>query len=672
MKTDFSGPGRFSTRAALLLFSSAVAAMAGAGLARPTAAATATQTQPANPARTASTSPPAGSVLPINEIPADFQPVAGLFDYDRREVMIPMRDGVKLFTVIWRPKQAAGPMPIVITRTPYDAANRPGYTSRPKSPRAAAAVPLPDAPLLENGYVRVYQDVRGKHGSEGNYTMTLPPRGPLNSGSVDQTTDAWDTIDWLVKNVPGNNGRVGIIGVSYEGWTSLMALLEPHPALKAALPMNAMVDGWIGDDWYHNGALRQYSLEYVYRQTTEKGAGQFPFGSRDAYSAYLKAGSASEMARSRGMDRLPAWRKIIDHPAYDAFWQAQAVDKLLAKVPHTVPTLSVHGLFDQEDIYGPITGYHAMEARDSGNRSNFLVIGPWFHGQQDPWFHTESGSHLGPLQWGSDTTHTFLYEVMLPFFDLYLKDKAPVEPIPPVRAFETGSNTWHRYQAWPAPGVRSTKLYLRERGALSFEPGTDRGFDEYVSDPAKPVPYRVPPIIPQDSSDSSWGRWLVDDQRPFGSRPDVVSWVSEPLGQPVTVAGDVVANLVASTTGTDSDWVVKLIDVYPDEYPPQPEMGGYQLMVSADILRGRYRESFEHARPIPAGKALPYRIRMPNASHSFERGHRIMVQVQSSWFPLYDRNPQSFVDNIAYAPREAYRPATQRIHRGSYVEIQAR
>ncbi len=605
-----------------------------------------------------------------SEIPAHFAPKADLFDYEKQEVMIPMRDGVKLFTVIWRPKHAAGPMPIVLTRTPYDAANRPAWTQRPNSPNGAAAVPLPDAPLIEHGYVRVYQDVRGKYGSEGNYVMSLPPRGPLNPGPVDQTTDAWDTIDWLVKNVPGNNGRVGIIGVSYEGWTSLMALLEPHPALKAAIPMNAMVDGWIGDDWYHNGAFRQFSLEYVYRQTTVKGASEFPFGSRDAYSAYLKAGSANAMAASRGMDQLPAWKKLIDNPAYTEFWQEQAVDKLLARKAMSVPTLTVHGLFDQEDIYGPTASYRAMEAQDRANDRNYLIIGPWFHGQQDPWFHGDSGSHLGPIQWGSDTTRYFLDQVMLPFFDRYLKDIAPAQPIPPVRAFETGSNVWRTYDAWPAPSAKAKRLYLTGNAGLAFgdTPG-DRGFDQYNSDPAKPVPYRVPPIVPNDAPDTSWKRWLIDDQRPFTSRPDVLSYTSAPLTAPVTVSGEVIAHLVASTTGSDSDWVVKLIDVYPDEYPMQPDLGGYELMVSADIFRGRYRESFELAKPILSGKPLPYRIRMPNANHVFQPGHRIMVQVQSSWFPLYDRNPQSFVPNIAYAPAQAYRPATQRIYHDSYIEL---
>jgi uncharacterized protein len=605
-----------------------------------------------------------------SEIPADFKTDSALFDYTKQSVMIPMRDGVKLFTVIWAPKKSSGPMPIVITRTPYDAANRPSWTHRPNSPTGVAAIPMPDAPLLANGYIRVYQDVRGKYGSEGKYVMNLPPRGPLNPGPVDQSTDAWDSIDWLVKNVPNNNGRVGIIGVSYEGWTTLMALFDAHPALKAAIPMNAMVDGWMGDDWYHNGALRQFTLEYVYRQTTVKGASEFPFGSRDAYSAYLRGGSANEMARLRNADQLPAWKKIIDNPAYTRFWQAQAVDKLLLAKPTSVPTLTVHGLYDQEDIYGPIASYHAMEQSDSRNDRNYLLIGPWFHGQQDPWFHGASGSHLGAIPWGSDTTRYFLDEAMLPFFDRYLKDRAPAVPIPPVRAFQTGVNQWRTHSSWPTAGVTPTKLYLRESSAASLEAPQGRpAYDEYVSDPAKPVPYRVQPILPNDASDTTWGRWLVDDQRPFNSRPDVLTYVSEPLTEPLTISGGVMAELLASTSGTDADWVVKLIDAYPDEYPSQPDLGGYELMISSDILRGRYRESFEVAKPIRPNTTLPYRIRMPHANHTFMPGHRIMVQVQSSWFPLYDRNPQSFVDNIAYAPLQAYRKATQRIYHGSYVEL---
>lgn len=621
--------------------------------------------------------PPAGFDVRTSDIPATFLNAPAGADYVREEAMIPMRDGVKLFTVIWRPKHsdAATPdagMPIVLTRTPYDAASRPAYTHRPNSPRVAAAVPLPDAPLLQNGYIRVYQDVRGKYGSEGNYTMNLPLRGPLNDGPVDQATDAWDTIDWLVKNVPDNNGKVGIIGVSYEGWTALMALFDAHPALKAAIPMNPMVDGWIGDDWYHNGAFRQFSLEYVYRQTTVKGASEPPTGGRDTYAAYLATGSANDMARKLGVDRFPAWLRSIDNPAYTDFWKAQAVDRLLAARPTRVPVLTVHGTWDQEDIYGPIAAYTAMEKTDTRNDRNYLLIGPWFHGQQDPWFHTVGGASIGALPLGRDTTQDFLFDAMLPFFDQHLKGRKPATPIPPVRTFLTGDNQWRSYQSWPPRAAATKRLYLRPGGTLSFAAGTgagEGGYDEYISDPAKPVPYRVQPIIPQASQDSTWGIWLVDDQRPFASRPDVLTYVSEPLTEAMTLTGDVVAQLQASTTGTDADWVVKLIDAWPDEEPLHPQLGGYQLMVSADILRGRYREDFSVARPITPDATLPYRIRMPHASHTFLPGHRIMVQVQSSWFPLYDRNPQTFVDNIARAVPGDYRKATQRIHAGSHIEL---
>lgn len=613
----------------------------------------------------------AQTTLP-DDIPDAFVPPDSFFDYERVEAMIPMRDGVELFTVIWIPKGRDEPMPVVLTRTPYDAAGRASWTGRPNSPRAAAAIPMPDVPLIENGYIRAYQDVRGKYRSGGDYTMVMPPRGPLNDGPVDQTTDAWDTIDWLVKNVPNNNGKVGLIGVSYEGWACLMALLEPHPALAAAIPMNAMVDGWMGDDWYHNGALRQFSLEYVYRQTTAKVSAAFPMGSRDAYSAYLEAGSASAMAAARGMDRLSAWKRVIDNPAYNEYWQEQAVDRLLAEVPHTVPTLTVHGLFDQEDIYGAIASYQAMEARDAENDRNFLLIGPWFHGQQDPWFHQRSGSHIGPLQLGSDTTDYFLYEVMLPFFERTLKGRSTAKGMPPVVAFETGGNEWRAHDAWPPGETSDKRLYLRQDGRVVTALPEEDGFASYISDPAKPVPYRVLPIVPNDAPDTTWAIWMVDDQRQFTTRPDVLTYVSEPLEEPVTVAGEVTAHLRASTSGSDADWVVKLIDLYPDEYPMQPELGGYALMVSGEIFRGRYRKSFERPEPIARNEVLDYRIRLPNAHHRFRRGHRIMVQVQSSWFPLYDRNPQSFVDNIAYAPERAYQPAEQRIHHGSFIGIDVR
>ena len=605
----------------------------------------------------------ADTIEPITgtDIPAEFKPQTDFFDHTRREEMIPMRDGVKLYTIILIPKQAQGPMPIILTRTPYNVEKRTDARET-ASPLMAMALRQDDEPLVRAGYARVYQDVRGKHKSEGNYIVNLPLRGPLNTGSVDHSTDTWDTIDWLVKNVSGNNGRVGITGVSYDGFLTLMALFDPHPALKAAAPVNAMVDTWIGDDWYHNGALRQTMVDWIYRQTSSKKSDfSVPYGYHDVFAAFLAAGSAGEFGRRYHADQLPAWNRVIDYPAYTGIWQAQAVQKLLERIELKVPTLHVHSLFDQEDIYGPIASYNVMEKKDARNDRNALLIGPWHHGQI-----RADASGLGKIRWDSDTALFFREKVRQPFWDEHLKGSKPARPAPAVLAFQTGANEWHEYPAWPPQAASATRLYLRAGGRLSFEaPNAKEGYSEYVSDPAKPVPYRVRPILRDSAPDSSWRNWLVDDQRPVADRTDVLVFVSEPLAQPLTVSGEVIASLSASTSGTDSDWVVKLIDAYPEEYPAQVELGGYQLMISADILRGRYREGFEVAKPIASNKVLGYRMAMPHVNHTFLPGHRLMVQVQSSWFPLYDRNPQTFVENIAWAKPESYRRATQRIHHSS-------
>jgi putative CocE/NonD family hydrolase len=605
-----------------------------------------------------------------DEVVRDFSPVTEAFDHERREVMIPMRDGVRLHTVVIIPRRRSGPAPIILTRTPYGA-DRP--TQQASSPHAAMVLPPADESLIEAGYIRVYQDIRGRYRSEGEWVMTLPPRGPLNRGAVDESTDTWDTIQWLIDNLSEDNGRVGITGVSYPGWLTLMGILEPHPALKAAVPMAPMVDGWIGDDFYHNGALRQTMFEWIYNMGTSRdGSFRPPFGYRDMYEAFLDAGSADAVARRYGADRLPTWRKIVDNPAYSDFWSGQAVQDMLRSTPLRVPVLFVHGLFDQEDNFGGIAAYRALEASDTNNDMVYLALGPWNHGQSQG-----EGSNLGPFAWSSDTSRRFRENELLAFWNHYLRDEPLAQPLPPVLAFETGANQWRSYDHWPAPGAAAARLYLAPDGRVSFTaPATAPAgpqYAEYVSDPARPVPYRVRPILPMYDAASSWDRWLVDDQRPFSDRTDVATFVSEPLTEPVTIAGDIFANLYASTTGTDSDWVVKLIDVYPPEVRSNPELGGYQLMVAGDILRGRYRESMSRPQPIRPGEAALYRVRLPNANHRFLPGHRIMIQVQSSWFPLYDRNPQTFVPNIANAPREAYRPATQRIWfapgRASFVEL---
>ena len=603
-----------------------------------------------------------------DEVVENFSPVTEAFDHERREVMIRMRDGVRLHTVIIIPRGLAGPAPVILTRTPYGADRA---TSQGTSPRAAMALPPADESLLEAGYIRVYQDIRGRYDSEGAWVMTLPPRGALNRGRVDETTDTWDTIEWLVDNLDEDNGRVGLTGVSYPGWLTLMGLLEPHPALRAAAPMFPMVDGWIGDDFYHNGALRQTMFEWIYNMGTSRdGDHRPPFGYRDMYEAFLDAGSADALARRYNGQDLPTWRKIVDNPAYTDFWSGQAVQDMLRRTPPRVPTLFVHGLFDQEDNFGGIAAYQALEAQDAGNDRVFLAVGPWNHGQSQ-----REASSLGPFAWHSDTGRWFRENVLLPFWNQHLKDEAPPQPTPPVLAFETGANQWRSYDAWPAPGTAPARLYLAPQGRVSFSAPAGGGpeYTEYVSDPARPVPYRVRPVLAMYDAESSWNRWLVDDQRPFSDRTDVLTFVSEPLTEPLTISGGIVAHLHASTTGTDADWVVKLIDVHPPEVRENPALGGYQLMVSGDIMRGRYRESPARPQAIVPGEPALYRVRLPHASHTFRPGHRIMVQVQSSWFPLYDRNPQTFVANIAQARPEDYRAATHRIwvsgDRTSFVEL---
>jgi putative CocE/NonD family hydrolase len=611
-----------------------------------------------------------------SETPAKFEPVTGSFDYVRRDVMIPMRDGVKLHTVILVPKGARH-APILLTRTPYNATRLTSHAQSSHLGPILSGYDNTTEVVVEGGYIRVVQDVRGKYGSEGDYVMNRPLRGPLNPTPVDNATDTYDTIDWLVKNVPESNGKVGILGISYDGFLPLMALVNPHPALKVSVPMNPMVDGWMGDDWFHYGAFRQPNLPYVYDQeATRESKVKWWTSHYDMYDEFLQAGSAGEMGRSHGLEQVGFWRKILEHPSYDAFWQEQAVDKVLAREPLKVPVMLVHSLWDQEDIYGDIAVYKALKPKDTNNDMVFLVLGPWHHGQE-----IGDGSSLGDIRFNSDTALYFREHILAPFLAHYLKDDAPKADIAPVTAFETGTNRWLRLPAWPAGcvsgcTVRPTPLYLDAGLKLSFTApkAGDAAYDEYVSDPGRPVPFRLRPINSDfGSHGKTWSQWLADDQREFSSRPDVLAFVSDPLTAPVKISGQPVANLVASTSGTDSDWVVKVIDVYPDEVAGQPAMGGYQLMVSADVFRGRYRESLEKPAPIAPDKPLPYRFELPTANHVFLPGHRIMVQVQSSWFPLYDRNPQTFVQNIFWAKPEDYRKAVQRVYHApgevSFIEL---
>jgi putative CocE/NonD family hydrolase len=621
------------------------------------------------------TKPPATYPELPSEIPAKFKPVTDGFDYTRRNVMIPMRDGVKLHTVILIPKDAKR-APMLLTRTPYSADK---LTSHADSSHLGPVLYGYDNALdviLEGGYIRAVQDVRGKHGSEGDYVVNRPLRGPLNPTPVDHATDTWDTIDWLVKNVPESNGKVGILGISYDGFLPLMALVNPHPALKVSVPMNPMVDGWMGDDWFHYGAFRQINVSWIYNQVaTRKGDEKWWRSHNDEYDMWMQAVSAGELGRRRGLGQLGFWNKLVEHPAYDAFWRDQAVDKLLAAEPLKTPVMLVHSLWDQEDIYGAPAVYKAIAPKDTAKDKVFLVIGPWHHGQM-----IGNGSSLGALKFGSDTALYFRKRILAPFLAQYLKDGAPKAEIAPVTAFETGTNEWGRYADWPPQGKkggRVTPLYLRAGLKLSLEApkaGDVVAFEEYIADPAKPVPFVRRPIKAMGYEDDNiWPRWLVEDQREASGRPDVVTFISGTLTAPVRIAGDPIANLVASTSGTDADWVVKLIDVYPDEVGGDAVMGGYQLMIAADIFRGRYRESFAKPKAIAPDTPLLYRFALPTANHVFLPGHRIMVQIQSSWFPLYDRNPQTFVPNIFWAKAGDYRKATQRIYHApkqtSFIEL---
>jgi uncharacterized protein len=595
--------------------------------------------------------------------------------------MIAMRDGVRLHTVILVPKGARG-APILLTRTPYSADQLTmNLASAHLGPTLYGYDNATDV-IVEDGYIRVIQDIRGKYGSEGDYVMNRPIHGPLNPTPVDEASDTYDTIDWLVKNVAETNGKVGILGISYDGFLPLMALVHPHPALKVAVPMNPMVDGWMGDDWFHNGAFRQQNLPYVVEQeaTRANGAkGKWWTSHYDDYEEYMSAGSAGEIGREHGAEQVGFWRKILDHPAYDSFWSDQAVDKVLAEdfkqEGIKVPFMLVHSLWDQEDIYGAAAVYKAVKPLDQDNDKVFLVLGPWHHGQE-----IEDADSLGAIRFGSDTGTWFRQNVLRPFLARYLKDDAPAAvtaaQVAPVTAFETGINRWQTMSTWPvAPAMKP--LYLEAGFKLSFDANSSgssnsanpAAFDEYISDPAHPVPYRARPSQPIGYAPPlTWAQWLVDDQREASGRTDVLSYTTDVLTAPVHILGQPIANLIASTSGTDSDWVVKLIDVYPDQVADHPELGGYQLAVAMDIFRGRYRESLSAPKAIEPGKPLAYRFNLPPTNHVFLPGHRIMVQVQSSWFPLYDRNPQTFVPNIFWAKPDDYRKATQRVYHAQGME----
>ena len=598
-------------------------------------------------------------VKPGGDVVKVFTPPMAGADFERREVMIPMRDGVKLYTIIMIPKGAAN-APIVLTRTPYNAAAR---SRRTPSVSMVQAMALEDEDFVKAGYIRVWQDVRGKYGSEGEYVVTRPMIGPLNTTNVDHGTDAYDTIEWLVNkaNLSRSNGRVGMIGSSYEGTTTVMALLHPHPALKVAAPESPLIDGWMGDDWFHHGAFRQVMMDYITQQTGSKTiAGNPPHGGYDDYDNFRDAGSAGAWARRTGIDQLPFWKRLSEHPTYDAVWRGMALDRLLAANPSDIPTLWEQGLWDQEDIYGAVISWERLKAAGKmGN--NHLVLGPWRHSQVN-----RTGRETGVFKWDGDTVVEYRRKMVMPLFNQHLKDGPPAN-LPAAAVYNTGEDRWDRLADWPLAcetgcAATLTPIHLGAGGALSFSP-VAKGGDSYVSDPNKPVPF-LPRPIDMDEFKAPWANWLLSDQRASDGRPDVMTYQTEVLTEAVRVSGAPIADLFARTTGSDGDFVVKVIDVFPPENATEPAMGGYQLAISLDIFRGRYRDSFEKPSPIPAGQVQRYKFRLPTVNHVFQPGHRIMVQVQSSLFPVYDRNPQTYVPNIFFAEKADYKVATITLERG--------
>ena len=568
-----------------------------------------------------------------------------------QEVMIPMRDGARLQTVILSPKNPKGPLPFLIDRTPYGVPDR---------DRIAKGMPPNQRERWEN-YYNVYQNIRGRFKSEGTFVMGRPPHDPSDPKGVDETTDAWDTVDWLVKNIPNNNGRAGIAGTSYDGWTTVMAALNPHPALKAAIEQASPADQFLGDDFHHNGAFRlSYGFEYsALLETSSTANTNFKFDRADTFDFYLGLGPLSNADERYFHKKLPTWEDFLHHPNYDAFWRRLAFAPYLTAVK--IPIIHTAGWWDQEDFCGPQKIYELLEKHDSARR-NYFVAGPWNHGQWGG-----NGRRLGPLDFGSDTSAHYREHIFQPWFDYWLRDRGSLH-LAEATAFETGTNEWREYDSWPPrQGVEMRRLYFHEGRRLSFERPAAAGYDEYVSDPANPVPYRPRPIPPTYPG-PEWKTWLVQDQRFVDHRPDVLTWETEPLAGDLRIAGDIVTDLYASTSGTDSDWAIKLIDVYPEDAPDDREtkthMGGYELIVADEILRARFRDSFERPAPVPSGKVLHYTIDLHTNAHAFQKGHRIMVQAQSTWFPVYDRNPQKFVPNIYEARASDYIKATQRIYRG--------
>jgi putative CocE/NonD family hydrolase len=573
-------------------------------------------------------------------------------NYRRTEFMIPMRDGVRLHTVVFTPNDQSENLPFLLLRTPYGA-------DKFKSPEKNRYV----QDMAAEEYIFVYQDIRGRYLSEGKFVMQRFSRNKSDKKAIDESSDTYDTIDWLLAHIARNNGRAGMYGVSYDGWTTVMGAIDPHPALKAVSEQATPADMFLGDDFHHNGAFRlSYGFEYAFMEEASKTDTLFPFPDYDTYDWYLRLGPLSNVNSKYFLGRLPTWNDFVEHPNYDAFWKDQALSERLDSP--RVPIMNVAGWWDQEDFYGPVKAYETWEKNDRTGK-NFLVVGPWNHGG----WAGGRGNHLGNISFDTSTALSFRQDIQAPWFAYYLKGKGDGQ-FAEVTSFQTGSNSWKKYTRWPPSNAETRNLYFSGPGTLSFSKPSGTGgpeFDSYLSDPDHPVPYRQRPIEETYGPGSRWYTWLTEDQRFVKDRPDVLSWETEPLTEDLTVTGNLKAKLFASTTGSDADWIVKLIDEYPQQYPAEPKMAGYELMVSNDVFRGRFRKSFEYPEAMVPGKPEEFTIDLHALDHVFLKGHRIMVQVQSSWFPIIDRNPQTFVPNIFKARSSDFKKETQEIYRsGQY------
>lgn len=570
--------------------------------------------------------------------------------YEKKELMITMRDGIKLNTVIFSPTNASEKLPFLFLRTPYGVSDAafPDKSTYVKD-------------LAADGYIFVCQDIRGRYQSEGVFEMQRFTRNKKDPKAIDESTDTYDTIDWLLQNISNNNGKVGMYGISYDGWTTVMGAIDPHPALIAVSEQATPADMWLGDDFHHNGAFRlSYGMEYAFMEEAGKTDSLFPFGKFDLYDWYLELGPLSNINKKYFHNHIPTWNNYVKHPDYDEFWQRQGLASRLDSP--RVYIMNVAGWWDQEDFYGPLTTYQLLEKNDRSNK-NYFVAGPWNHGG----WAGGKGDRLGNIKFDTATSETFRRNIQAPWFAYHLKGKGDGKFAEAI-TFQTGSNKWKSYDKWPPASTTKKNLYLQANGKLSFEKptaNTTNQFDSYISDPAKPVPYRPRPIEQTYGPGSRWFTWLTEDQRFVHNRPDVLSWETEALTEDITITGSVIAKLFASTSGSDADWVVKLIDVYPSEVPKDIRMGGYQLMIANDVFRGRYRKSFSKPEPIVPNKIEGYSIDLHSVNHVFKKGHKIMVQIQSTWFPIIDRNPQKYVGNIFEAKEGDFIKAEHRIYRSS-------